>query len=114
MAFAGQGVSDSAGSAGGSGGGRGETDADTPGGSAEASLTKPEHGRQMDVVGAGGEALFQEGSRLVLETQGPLSLGPCSTEAARVAVEELARRMLQLEALVFKQDTCDRSLAWLD
>lgn len=53
----------------------------------------------------GGEAMFTEGSGPVLDTQGPLSLGPCSLAAARVAVEELARRMLQLEALVFKQDT---------
>ena len=105
MAFAGQGVSDSTG--GGSTstgrGPRGETG--TIGGSAGTPSTKAEHTRQGDVLGAGGEALFHAGSRLVLETQGPLSLGPCSPEAGRVAVEELARRMLQLEALMFKQDT---------
>lgn len=103
VAFAGQGVSDSNSGTSGTRGGRG--DADTLGGSTGAPSTKTEHARQEDGVGVGGEALFQEGSRLVLETQGPLSLGPCSTEDGRVAVEELARRMLQLEALVFKQDT---------
>lgn len=104
MAFAGQGVSDSTGGTASTAtrGPRGETDT---GGSAGTSSTKTEHARQGDAVGTGGDALFQAGSRLVLETQGALSLGPCSPEAGRVAVEELARRMLQLEALVFKQDT---------
>ncbi|CAM9500221.1 unnamed protein product [Scytosiphon promiscuus] len=60
---------------------------------------------QLSEFVGGSEAMFSEGSGPVLETQGPLSLGPCSVVASRIAVEELARRMLELEALVFKQDT---------
>lgn len=50
-------------------------------------------------------APFSEGNGPVLERHGVVELGPCTVEDGRAAVEELARRLLQLEALVFKQDT---------
>lgn len=100
VSFAGQGADQNR----GGGGGR---ETDVPAGGATPSFTEPKKQQQQaasELVGGSG-AIFQEGSMPVLETQGPLSLGPCSVAAGRAAVEELARRMLHIEALVFKQDT---------
>lgn len=62
---------------------------------------KPEH----EEFAGECEAQLWTGEGPALEKQGEVSLGPGTAETGRLAVEELARRILQLEALVFKQDT---------
>jgi len=53
-----------------------------------AEVKQPPQAGRAEGPGGGREALFQPGSQPVLETQGPVSLGPCTAEAARMAVED--------------------------
>lgn len=57
-------------------------------------------------MGVWGESVpFPAGESPTLKQQGLLNLGPDTEKHVRQAVEELSRRMLQLEATVYKQDT---------
>lgn len=71
-------------------------------GAISAAVAKQQGGQGF--VG-GGEAVIGAGAGPLLERQGSLKLGPDTVEAGRIAVEELGQRMVELEALVFKQDT---------
>ena len=50
-------------------------------------------------------AAFPTGHHPPLQGVGAIELGPITEEAVKDAVKQLGRRMLQLEALVSKQDT---------
>lgn len=86
----------------GKGWGQGTTPGRTTSESVATSATSPGSPRSGEP-----EALspFRSGAGPVLSRVGPVELGPTTIESERVAVQELALRMMQLEAAVSKQDT---------